>query len=298
MKFINKSLIVLISCFYLTSCNNVVNNSNNSDNSFDSESTAPSISDSTSEPIPESSWNEKISYDMIVALGETIPYISSFGNNPQYYFKTDNSGTPYINPYIENPTNNPVQNYITASLSANYVYYSDGDEEGVHYYYYRKYSGDDYLELKFGYYANAGSNWFDLYAYLNNPGGGLPIPTACDFSLAPSDFSSSYVDKTLQKDGNEILTTYVMNYSNRIQLKQGQGLIYNNNPSKKLLYLYIDSPNNISYVKVYGGKSATSLNVLPTFNCVYYLAGYQYFKIECPSNAKVFTCDSIDFIYK
>jgi hypothetical protein len=246
------------------------------------------------------SWNESLSYKMFVSIGEDLPYIDEFTSDPEYYFRTDNNGTPYINPYIQNPKSDLSEKYKKSALNLNYIFYSDSEEDNTTWHYYRKAKNKDtYIEMKFAYYTNEGMTYFDVYSYLNKPGGALPIPTTSSYKIEASLFGSSYVNKSFdfENAGATIFTNYVLtNTAVALQFNKGHGLIYNDDPINPLKYIYLENPNNTNYIQIYGGKSPDELNLLPTFNNVYYLANFVYFKIVCPSNGKSFTCQSIWFI--
>lgn len=282
MKIQNFTLAIL-ACALLAGCNSEPNTSESI--------SLPSISDGKI-----SEWNEKLQYDMIVAVGETIPFIDDF-QIQKYVFNSDGSGTPYINPYIENAKADLTEKYASSVLEFNYKFTFDSQEEDVLWHYYRKYNGDDYIELKFSYYMNEGINYFEIYAYLNIPGGGLPIPTSCSYKLETKDFSNSYVDKTFKFGESELNSKSILaNADSRIQFKKGEGIIYNDVQILPLKYIYIENPNNEQYIEIRAGKTKDELFLLPTFNNVYYLNSYTYISIKCPANAKSFTCSSIWFI--
>ena len=129
---------------------------------------------------------------------------------------------------------------------------------------------------------------------VSSSGGGGDTPVSSDsYTLVNTDMPSSYPSSATQYTADSGLRFYgyqVMNQSGKIQLKNGQGYIYN---SDSLNLGTITISGLSGNVTVYGGDTRNpSSNAITGTNGVYDLSGYHYFKISCNSGS-VATCTSI-----
>ena len=123
--------------------------------------------------------------------------------------------------------------------------------------------------------------------------GGGDTPVGDSYTLTNTDMPSSYPSSATEYTASSGLKFYgyqVMNQSGKIQLKNGQGYIYNSD-SLNLGTLTISGLSG--NVTVYAGSSRNpSSTTISGSNGVYNLTGYNYFKISCNSGS-VATCTSI-----
>lgn len=116
---------------------------------------------------------------------------------------------------------------------------------------------------------------------------------ASSISLTNSDFTSSYDTTAKQFTKGEVSLTrcYVMDQSNKIQFKKGQGYLYNNDA---LNLVSITLTTASSSMRVYGGNSKNPTTTQLTGSSgVYDLSSYSYFRIDCSSDV-VGTVSKID----
>lgn len=298
-----KKIYLLITIFFLAACDvskdsniDPIENSSNNNSAESISSNTNSVSEQSSEK-----WNQTIEAEMMTVLGETIPYIKEFGNN--YLYKVDliaGSGTPYINPYIKGASN-WISQYKIKVLSSGYIFVNeDIDDDGitVWYNYAKTIKQGSTLELRFSFYASEGTNWFDIYASLDNGGGGgMEIPDEADYQLLPTDFGAYATNVVLNKNGIGYIHTDVMNYKNEIQIKKTTGIISNTTPIAPMYSLYLEDINDWTNVIVSAGTDKNNLKAITTYNGVYSLNGATYFQIKSASR-NVATLYSIMIVLK
>lgn len=274
---------------------------NSTQNSTDGSSQSTSSSDSIdtsgiSIDIPsisidlENKWDNDISYQMIVIIGEELPYISSFGTSQQYEIGyEDNARTiPSISLSIDNPDYNLSLVYAAKALYDGYLPYStEEDEDGINWYYYRKelteQNGSPYIELQFAYYEEYENSYiFSISAHRSIAGGGLPIPTSASYALNPNDCPSSYSSSySVTINSISFVLSYIMKSNSKILFKKNSGQFYNSSVATvPLKYIYLQGYNSLSNFTLLAGNSKSSLKALPSYNGVYLLDGSTYFQVS------------------
>ena len=261
-----------------------------------SDDSSQSISSDESIDIPsisidlENKWDDEISYQMMVIIGEELPYISSFGTSQKYEIDFEDSSRtiPRISSSIDNPSYNLSVLYAAKALYEGYLpSSSEEDEDGINWYCYRKdlsdQSGSPYIELKFAYYEEYGSSYvFTISAHRSIAGGGLPIPTSASFALNPNDCPSSYTASTsITIDDMSCTLSYVMKSNSKILFKRNSGQFYNSSEiASPIKYVYLKGYSSLSNFSLLAGNSRLSLKVLSSYNGVFLLSGFTYFQVS------------------
>lgn len=141
--------------------------------------------------------------------------------------------------------------------------------------------------------ATVSGNTYSATCSVTVTSSGGNTPQADSYSLVNTDMPSSYPSSATEYTAASGLKFYgyqVMNQSGKIQLKNGQGYIYNSE-SLNLGTLTISGLSG--NVTVYAGSNRNpSSTTITGSNGVYNLSGYNYFKISCNSGS-VATCTGI-----
>ncbi|MFA5282970.1 MAG: hypothetical protein WC366_00355 [Bacilli bacterium] len=238
----------------------------------------------------ENRWDEEISYQMMVIIGEELPYIYSFGTSQEYEIGYEDSSRtiPYIASSIDNPGYNLSILYAAKALYEGYLpSSSEEDEDGINWYCYRKDLIDQnespYIELRFAYYEEYEDSYvFTISAHRSTAGGGLPIPTSASYALNPNDCPSSYVaPSSITINNMSCILSYIMKSNSKIWFKRNSGQFYNSSgASSPIKYLYLKGYSSLSNFSLLAGNSRSSLKTLPSYNGVFLLSGYSYFQVS------------------
>ncbi len=141
--------------------------------------------------------------------------------------------------------------------------------------------------------ATISGNTYSATCSVTVTSSGGNTPQADSYSLTNTDMPSSYPSSATEYTAASGLKFYgyqVMNQSGKIQLKNGQGYIYNSE-SLNLGTLTISGLSGNVTVYVGSSRNPSSTTVSGS-NGAYNLSGYNYFKISCNSGS-VATCTGI-----
>lgn len=269
---------------------------------------------SSSDTTIEGNWSGNALLEMENALGESIPYLQSFGNN--YYLETGfmaSSSIPYVNIYwmgdLSIDWRNSYQNLL---ITSNYSFIDeDVDEEDSSCVWknYAKTTSIGDLYVRYSFYSTVINNnntyVFDIYSWLENGGGGgLVMPDVVDYTFLPTTFGASGVNyessnRVFNVKGGTIYAQNIMNQNNYIQMKKAEARLYNEEPVRAIKYL------NLKGLSVYGqssnivvkaGNDINNMKVISTYNDIYNLNGSIYFEIAT-NNRQVVRLDAIEILF-
>lgn len=309
-----KSIFMLLFMIAISACNH------NGTSSFPSDKSDPSNSISNGQSSVEgqndyyeydytkrfnaydSVWGYEIGVELQKAIGGDLPKLNYFPAskmNVEYGFESGNALLPYVEIYYENGSNY-VEEYKQLLNNIGFASKGSMENDGAIWWYYQI---NNYYNKKiivhFSYYSNLGKTYFDIYTYLEESGGGLPVSSEVDFEILPSNFGTSYPTsaQTFSIDGVEMECYYTMNQAGCIQLKKGENAYICNKTALNEMYsLYIDIYSGQNF-KVEAGETLTSMQqISPSVLGVYPLNNAKYFKITNTGNL-VLRINSIDIFY-